>query len=76
MILRGSLWLTLIGILFGAPFAILISRALASSLYQVKPFDATSYIAAILCLACVARCQCCSRTARRPPRSPKALRSE
>jgi predicted permease len=54
MVLRSSLWLTLIGLAAGVPLAILISRALASALYQVKPFDAASYLAAILGLACVA----------------------
>lgn len=54
MVLRGSLWLTIIGILTGAPLAVLISRALASALYQVKPFDLASYIAAVFCLTSVA----------------------
>jgi predicted permease len=77
MILRGTLWLTLVGILFGAPLAILISRTLASSLYQVKPFDATSYIAAILCLIVVslaASAVPAQRAARLDP--ARALRSE
>ncbi|HZD78055.1 MAG TPA: FtsX-like permease family protein, partial [Acidobacteriaceae bacterium] len=53
MILRSSLWLTCIGVLVGAPLAILISRALASALYLVKPFDAISYLAAAVCLILV-----------------------
>jgi predicted permease len=77
MILRSTLWLTLVGILVGAPLAILISRTLASSLYQVKPFDATSYIAAVLCLIVVslaASAVPAQRAARLDP--AKALRTE
>ncbi|HEX6771131.1 MAG TPA: ABC transporter permease [Acidobacteriaceae bacterium] len=54
MVLRGSLWLTLIGLVAGAPLVILMSHYLASALYQVKPFDAITYVAAILGLALVA----------------------
>jgi ABC-type antimicrobial peptide transport system permease subunit len=61
----------------GAPLAILISRTLASALYQVKPFDALSYIAAILCLAVVSLAASAipaQRAARLDP--AKALRTE
>jgi predicted permease len=77
MILRGSLWLTLIGVLIGAPLAVLISHTLASALYQVKPFDAVSYIAAVLCLVLVslaASAVPAQRAARLDP--AKALRTE
>jgi len=77
MILRGSLWLTVIGTLAGVPLAILISRTLASSLYNVKPFDATSYLAAVLCLILVslfASAVPAQRAARLDP--AKALRTE
>ncbi len=77
MILQSSLWLTLIGVLVGAPLAILISRTLASALYQVKPFDAASYIAAVLCLVLVslaASAVPAQRAARLDP--AKALRTE
>jgi predicted permease len=77
MILQGSLWLTCVGVLVGAPLAILISRTLASALYQVKPFDALSYIAAILCLAVVSLAASAipaQRAARLDP--AKALRAE
>jgi predicted permease len=77
MILQSTLWLTLIGVLVGAPLAILISRTLASTLYQVKPFDAASYIAAILCLVLVslaASAVPAQRAARLDP--AKALRTE
>lgn len=77
MILRSSLWLTCIGIVVGAPLAIVISRTLASSLYQVQSFDATSYIAAVLCLVLVslaASAVPAQRAARLDP--AKALRTE
>lgn len=77
MILRGSLWLTLLGVLVGVPLSILISRYLASALYQVKPFDALSYIAAVLLLAVVSLAASAipaQRAARLDP--AKALRAE
>jgi predicted permease len=48
MILRDGLALTGIAVLSGVPFALLIGNALASSLYGVKPLDATTYCGAIL----------------------------
>jgi predicted permease len=54
MVLRSSLWLTVIGLLAGVPLAILMSHYLASALYHVQPFDAVTYVAAILGLALVA----------------------
>jgi len=54
MILRDSLLLTAIGITIGVPFAILVGRALASSLYGVQPLDGATYLFAILGVTCVA----------------------
>ena len=54
MILGDSLYLTAVGIAVGVPFAMLVGRALASSLYGVKPLDGASYLLAILGLPAVA----------------------
>jgi predicted permease len=54
MILRDSLVLTAAGVVMGIPLAVLVARALASSLYGVKPLDTTSYLIAIAGVAAVA----------------------
>jgi ABC-type antimicrobial peptide transport system permease subunit len=54
MVLRDSLVLTAIGVVMGIPFAILVGRALASSLYGVKPLDAASFLLAVIAVASVA----------------------
>jgi ABC-type antimicrobial peptide transport system permease subunit len=54
MILRDSLALTAVGVATGLPLAILVGRALASSLYGVKPLDASSYALAVAGVAAVA----------------------
>jgi predicted permease len=54
MILGDSLLLTAVGVAMGVPFAMLVGRALTSSLYGVKPLDGASYLLAILGLATVA----------------------
>jgi predicted permease len=54
MILKDSLVLTVAGILIGVPLAMLVGRALASSLYGIRPIDLGSYAAAILGVAAVA----------------------
>ena len=54
MILRDSLLLTAVGVAMGIPFAILVGRALGSSLYGVKPLDGASYLLAVLGVAGVA----------------------
>jgi hypothetical protein len=54
MILKSSLLLTAIGVVMGVPLAMLVGRALASSLYGVKPLDAKSYLLAITGVAVVA----------------------
>lgn len=54
MILRDSLILTGVGVLLGVPLAMLVARALTTSLYGVKPMDATSYVVAVFGVAMVA----------------------
>jgi predicted permease len=48
LIARDSLLLAAVGIAAGAPLALLVGRALGSSLYGVRPLDAVSYALAVL----------------------------
>jgi predicted permease len=54
MVLRDSLMLTAVGVAIGIPFAVLTGRALASSLYGVKPEDAATFAFAVLGIVLVA----------------------
>jgi ABC-type antimicrobial peptide transport system permease subunit len=54
MILKDSLLLTVAGVVLGIPLAMLVGRALTSSLYGVRPLDAVSYLVAVLGVAMVA----------------------
>jgi predicted lysophospholipase L1 biosynthesis ABC-type transport system permease subunit len=54
MILKDSLLLTAAGVAMGVPLAMLVGRALAGSLYGVKPLDAASYLLAVAGVAVVA----------------------
>jgi predicted permease len=54
MVLKDSLILAAIGLGLGIPLAMLVARALASSLYGVTPLDAASYLLSILGLVLVA----------------------
>jgi predicted permease len=54
MILKDSLALTIAGVMVGLPLAMLVGRALASSLYGVRPLDAVTYFLAVVGLAAVA----------------------
>ncbi|HKF48572.1 MAG TPA: ABC transporter permease [Terracidiphilus sp.] len=54
MVLRDSLVLTAVGVAMGIPCAILMGRALASSLYGVKPLDGASFLLAVAGVAFVA----------------------
>lgn len=47
MILQDGLLLTLAGVAMGVPLAIVLGRALTSSLYGVKPLDSLSYLLAV-----------------------------
>ena len=54
MILKDSLVLTVAGVVMGIPLAMLVGRALASSLYGVTPFDWMSYLLAVAGVSVVA----------------------
>ena len=54
MILKDSLVLTAIGVAAGVPLAMVMGRALASSLYGVTPLDGASYLLAVMGVATVA----------------------
>jgi predicted permease len=54
MVLRESLLLTAAGVAIGIPFAVLLARALASSLYGVTPLDGSIYALAVMGVAIVA----------------------
>jgi predicted permease len=54
MVLRDSLLLTAAGVAIGIPLAMLVGRTLISTLYGVKPYDATSFALAALGVAIVA----------------------
>ena len=46
--------MTAVGVVMGVPLAMLVGRALTSSLYGVKPLDAVSYLLAVVGVALVA----------------------
>jgi ABC-type antimicrobial peptide transport system permease subunit len=54
MVLRDSLLLTGIGVVAGVPLATLVAQALTSALYGVKPYDAMSYVLAVVTVVLVA----------------------
>jgi predicted permease len=77
MILKDSLLLTAAGVAMGVPLAILIGRALASSLYGVTALDAISYVAAVLAVGAVALAASAVPAARAARVNPlTALRAE
>ena len=77
MILKDSLLLTVAGVALGIPLALLVGRALASSLYGVKPLDAMSYLIAVAGVAVVALAASALPAGRAASIDPmKALRTE
>jgi len=77
MILRDSLLLTMAGVVIGVPLAMLVGRALTSSLYGVKPLDAVSYLLAVVGVAVVAMAASAVPAGRAASVDPmRALRTE
>ena len=77
MILKDSLLLTAVGLVMGIPLAMLVGRALTSSLYGVKPLDAVSYLLAVVGVAVVAFAASAVPAGRAASIDPlQALRSE
>ncbi len=77
MILKDGLLLTAAGVALGIPLAMLVGRALTSSLYGVKPLDASSYVLAVLGVAVVALAACAVPAGRAANVDPmRALRTE
>jgi predicted permease len=77
MILKDSLLLTVVGVALGIPLALLVGRALATSLYGVKPLDAMSYLIAVAGVAAVALAASALPAGRAASIDPmKALRTE
>jgi predicted permease len=74
MILQDSLLLTAAGVVIGVPLAMLVGQALTSSLYGVTPFDAVSYLLAVVGVAVVASAVPAGRAASVDPM--RALRAE
>jgi predicted permease len=54
MILKDSLALTVTGVVIGVPLAMLVGRALASTLYGITPLDAATYLLAVAGVTVVA----------------------
>ena len=54
MVLKDSLLLTAAGLAMGVPLAMLVGRALTSSLYGVKPLDGMTYLLTVVAVAVVA----------------------
>jgi len=77
MVLKSSLLLTAVGAAIGVPSGMLVGRALASSLYEVQPLDAVSYLLAVVGLALVALAASVVPAARAAAVDPmRALRME
>jgi predicted permease len=77
MILQDSLLLTIAGVAMGVPLAVLVGRALTSSLYGVKPLDALTYLLAVAGVCVVALAASAVPASRAASIDPiKALRTD
>jgi ABC-type antimicrobial peptide transport system permease subunit len=54
MILKDSLTLAVGGVVIGVPLAMLVGRALASTLYGITPLDGATYLLAVAGVTVVA----------------------
>ncbi len=77
MILKDSLLLIAAGVAVGIPLAMLVGRALASSLYGVKPLDPATYLLAVAGVAAVGLLASAAPAGRAATVDPiRALRTE
>ena len=56
MVMRESVWILVSGLAAGIPLTFLAVRPLKSMLYQMSPFDAASFIAAVTAMIAVTGC--------------------
>jgi ABC-type antimicrobial peptide transport system permease subunit len=54
--MRESVWILVSGLAAGIPLTFLAVRPLKSMLYQMSPFDAASFIAAVTAMIAVTGC--------------------
>jgi ABC-type antimicrobial peptide transport system permease subunit len=53
LVMRESLWILLGGLAAGLPLTLLVMRPLSSMLYQLSPFDSTSFTVALAAIVLV-----------------------
>ena len=53
MFLKESIWVLVFGVMAGIPLTLLAIRPLKSMLYQMSPFDVSSFVVAIVAISAV-----------------------
>jgi predicted permease len=77
MVMRESLWILLAGLIVGLPLTFLAMRPLKSMLYQMSPFDPSSFAIAVVAMVVVAGCAALIPARRASRLEPmQALRTE
>lgn len=77
MFMRESLWVLLFGLAAGIPLTMFAIRPLKSMLYEMSPFDVTSFVVAIAAIALVSGCAALLPAHRAASVDPmRALRTE
>jgi predicted permease len=77
MVLRESLWVLIAGLVAGIPLTYFASRQLTSMLYQLSPFDPTSFALAVAAMIAVSACAALVPARRAASIEPmQALRTE